>query len=280
MIPVLSQVCSLHADFQTDIADYAAGQCRGIEVWLTKLETFLENHSFAELRALLDEHQVTLPVASFQGGLLTSQGDARAVAWEHFEKRLSLCQKCGISVIVLAADIAAPLQQTDVDRATASLRQAAELARGYQVRVALEFQARAAFINNLQTAVAVVEDVGEANLGICLDVFHFNTGPSKHSDLQLLNNKNLFHVQLSDLADVPREFAVDADRILPGEGDCDVAGLIAQLHAVNYQGTVSIEVMNPRIWEVPSLQFGEIGITALRMALGLAENNSSFNRKP
>lgn len=270
MIPVLSQVCSLHSDFGRDVEDYAAGQCRQIEVWLTKLETFLENHSLTELRELLDKHQVTLPVASFQGGLLTSQGDARTIAWEHFEKRLSLCQQCSISVIVLAADIAAPLQQTDVDRAVASLQQAAELAAGYRVRVALEFQARSAFINNLQTAVAVVEDVGRANLGICLDAFHFYTGPSKYSDLQLLTSDTLFHVQLSDLADVPREFAADSDRILPGDGDFDVVALIEQLRAVNYRGTVAIEVMNPRIWQIPPLQFGEIGITALRLLLGLA----------
>ena len=275
MIPVLSQVCSLHSDFGRDVRDYAAGQCRQIEVWLTKLETFLENHSLTEFHELLDEQQVTLPVASFQGGLLTSQGDARTVAWEHFEQRLSLCQQCGISVIVLAADIAAPLRQTDVDRAIASLQQAAELAAGYRVRVALEFQARAAFINNLQTAVAVVEDVGKANLGICLDAFHFYTGPSKYSDLQLLTNENLFHVQLSDLADVPREFATDSDRILPGEGDFDVAALIEQLRAVDYQGTIAIEVMNPRIWQIPPLQFGEIGTTALRMLLGLADDKIS-----
>ena len=209
-------------------------------------------------------------VASFQGGLLTSQGDARSIAWEHYEKRLLLCQQCGISAIVLAADIAAPLQQTDVDRAVSSLQQAAELAAGFRVRVALEFQARAAFINNLQTAVAVVDDIGNANLGICLDAFHFYTGPSKYSDLKLLTSENLFHVQLSDLADVPRELATDSDRILPGDGDFDVAVLIEQLRAVDYRGTVAIEVMNPRIWQVPPLQFGEIGMTALRMLLGLA----------
>ena len=271
MIPVLSQVCSLHSDFARDVEDYAAGQCRQIEVWLTKLETYLENHSLAELHQLLEEQRVTLPVASFQGGLLTSQGEARKIAWEHFEKRLTLCQQCGIAVIVLAADIAAPLQQTDIERAIVSLRQAAELAAGYRVRVALEFQSRAAFINNLQTAVAVVEDVGKANLGICLDAFHFFTGPSKYSDLRLLTEENLFHVQLSDLADVPRELAADSDRILPGDGDFDIAGLIEQLRTVNYRGTVAIEVMNPRIWEVPPLQFGEIGITALRMLLGLAD---------
>ena len=72
MKPALSQVCSLNSPFEKDIEDYAAGQCEAIEVWFTKLETYLETKSLDDARALLAKHRVTLPVASFQGGLLTS----------------------------------------------------------------------------------------------------------------------------------------------------------------------------------------------------------------
>ena len=251
MIPVLSQVCSLQSDFATDIADYAAGQCCAIEVWFTKLETFLQEHSVDDVRKLMNDHQVTLPVASFQGGLLTSQGDARSVAWEHFGKRLDLCKDLEISTFVVAADILAPLTQEAIDRALVSLGQVADLAKSKDIKVALEFQSRAAFINNLETANAVVCDIDSTHLGICLDAFHFFTGPSKFSDLEALDVCRLFHVQLSDVADVPREFASDSDRILPGDGDFGVERLIKQLQTDGYEGTVSIEVMDPQIWQIP-----------------------------
>ena len=225
MIPVLSQVCSLQSDFATDIADYAAGQCRDIEVWLTKLEAYLQNHSLDDVRALLAEHSVTLPVASFQGGLLTSQADSRAASWEHFTKRLDLCKQLKISTIVVAADIMMPVDQADIDRSILTLSQAAELAQQNGIRLAIEFQSRSAFINNLQTAAIVVEDINSPNLGICLDAFHFFTGPSKLQDLQRVSVDRLFHVQLSDVADVPREFATDSHRILPGEGDFECGPL-------------------------------------------------------
>ena len=271
MIPVLSQVCSLPSDFSTDIADYAAGQCRAIEVWLTKLETHLEQHSLDDVRSLLDEHQVTLPVASFQGGLLTSQADLREAAWDHFERRLRLCKQLETSTIVVAADIVGPLTQADIDRSVLSLEQAAQLASHNNVRVALEFQSRSGFINNLQTAAAVVEDINSPSLGLCLDAFHFFTGPSKLRDFEQLPAERLFHVQLCDVADTPREFAGDSQRILPGDGDFGITDLIDSLRSIGYAGTVSIEVMDPQIWQVPALQFGEIGITALRMLLGLTE---------
>jgi len=46
--------------------------------------------------------------------------------------------------------------------------------------------------------------------------------------------------------------------------------VIAQLRAINYSGYVSVELMNPVVWRVPPLSFGEIGMTALRKVLGLA----------
>jgi 2-keto-myo-inositol isomerase len=268
MLPTLSQVCSLNAPFGMDLQDYAAGQCHSVEIWLTKLEEFLKTHEIADVRRLLDEQQMQAPVAGFQGGLLTSQGEARKAAWELFEQRLTLCRELGISTLVVACDIQAPLQQSDLERVRQSLLQIAQAAGRRQLCVALEFQARAAFGNNLQTAVALIEEVASPHLGICLDVFHFYLGPSQTADLKLLNARNLFHVQLADLADVPRELATDSDRILPGDGDFDLAPILDRLHQIDYQGCVAIELMNPQLWQVPPRQFGEIAMTALRKLLG------------
>ena len=39
---------------------------------------------------------------------------------------------------------------------------------------------------------------------------------------------------------------------------------------IGYAGYVSVELMNPQIWRIPPLQFGEVGMTALRKLLGQA----------
>jgi 4-hydroxyphenylpyruvate dioxygenase len=267
MIPTLSQVCSLSSPFETDIADYAAGKCFSVEVWLTKLETYLEQHSVDQVKELLAEHGVKTPVASFQGGLLTSQGERRKESWELFRKRLELCKQLGIGTIVVAGDIRAPLTQEDLDRAIASLTEIAQAAGTVGVRAAFEFQGSAAFANNLQTAAALISDVGSPHLGLCLDLFHFAVGPSKWADFSFLEPDKLFHVQLCDFADVARELATDSDRILPGEGELPAEPLIAQLREMGYAETISIELMNPQIWSVPALQFGEIAMTALERLL-------------
>ena len=270
MIPALSQVCTLHAAFEQDVEDYAAGHCRAMEVWLTKLETYLQSHSLDDVRRLLEKHEMAVPVASFQGGLLISQGDARREHWNHFAKRLELCRELGIKTLVVAGDVMGPLGQQDFDRLRMSLDQAAKQAGEGGVRLALEFQAKATYPNNLQSAAAIVEEIGSSHLGLCLDVFHFFTGPSKEADLGYLSKENLFHVQLCDVVGQPREFAADSDRILPGDGDFPLSPIVERLREIGYAGCVSVELMNPAIWQIPPRQFGEVAITALRKVLGLA----------
>ncbi len=270
MKPALSQVCSLDSPFEKDFEDYAAGACRIIELWVGKLDTYLEHHSQQDLHGLLEQHGVTAPVASFQGGLLTSQGDFRKQHWDGFSRRLEQFRSLGIGTLVLAGDVYGTLAQEDLERVQVSLAQAAKLAAEHGVRLAFEFQGRASFANNLQTAAALVGEIGNPHLGLCFDVFHYYTGPSKGEDLEYLSTENLFHVQLCDLAGVPREFANDADRILPGDGDFQLEPIVERFRQIGYAGHVSVELMNPQIWRIPPRQFGEIGMTALRKVLGQA----------
>ncbi|RLS77903.1 MAG: sugar phosphate isomerase/epimerase [Planctomycetota bacterium] len=270
MRPAVATVCSLDAALETVLEDYAAGHCDAVDLWLGHAEAFLETHEPAALAALLARHGIAAVAASFQGGLLTSQGEARREHWAHFEKRLALCRDLGIPVLVVSGDAFGPLGPQDLGRLSGSLAEAARRGADAGVRLALEFDSRASFPNNLQSALALVEDVGSPALGVCLDWFHFTVGPSKPLDLRLLSNETLAHVQLSDIADVPREMASDSDRILPGEGSSPPDDLLRRLGEIGYTGAVGVELHNPQLWRVPPRQFGEIAITALRRLLGQA----------
>ncbi len=270
MTPALSLVNSLASPLETQLEDYAAGKCSAVELWLTKVEEYLKSHSTTEFVALLQNNGLTAPVASFQGGILESQGERRAEAWQLFRRRLELCRTLNVQTLVVACDVPPPLSQKVIERVHVSWQQAAHEAERCGVRLALEFQANSVFGNNLQTAAALIAEVGSPYLGLCLDVYHWHVGPSKADDLALLSPHNLFHVQFSDLADVPRELATDSQRILPGDGDIRLDLITQQLRQINYTGLVSLEVLNPQLWQVPALQFGEIGMTALRKVLGQA----------
>jgi sugar phosphate isomerase/epimerase len=267
MKPCISEATTLSTPFADDVRAYAEGGCPAMEVWLTKLETHLETHSVAETRGLLADRNVVLAAASYQGGLLLSQGEARKAHYDHFKRRLDLCQGFGIGTLVVAADFVGPVDATALERSVVSLRQAAQWAAGFGVRLGLEFRGKATFCASLDTAVALVAAGGEPNVGVAFDVFHYYTGPSKFDDLGLLKRDNLAFVQLCDVAGVPRELATDSDRIFPGEGDFRLTPIVQRLKAIGYDGWVSLELFNPTLWQAKASQVAELGVGALNRVL-------------
>lgn len=239
-----------------------------MEVWLTKLETHLEIRSASDTLRLVEDRQITLAAASYQGGLLLSQGDQRKAHYDHFRRRLDLCQQLGIPIMLLIADFDAAIDQTSLGRAVVSLKQAAQWAAGFGVRLGLEFRGSARFCASLDTALALVTQCDEPNIGVNLDVFHYYTGPSKFEDLALLTPANLAFVQLSDVPGIPRELARDADRVLPGDGEFRLEPIIERLRTIGYDGWISLELLNPSMWKMQPKQVAEIGIKSLERLIG------------
>lgn len=165
------------------------------------------------------------------------------------------------------ADFIEAVDATSLGRAVVSLKQAAQWAAGFGVRLGLEFRSTSRFCASLDTALALVAQCEEPNVGVNLDVFHYYTGPSKFEDLGLLTSATLAHVQVSDLAGVPRELATDSDRILPGDGDFRLQPILQHLARLGYDGWISLELMNPTLWKAKATTVVELGFSALQRLL-------------
>ncbi|HQR41686.1 MAG TPA: sugar phosphate isomerase/epimerase [Gemmatales bacterium] len=270
----LSSVTTLPGTLADDIAACADAGCSHLEVWLTKLETYLQgNGAWATpnaVKQLLADKKVSFIGAAYQGGLLLSQGEARRTSFDQFQKRLALCQEFGIGTLLVVPDVADRLEGDDISRVQATLAQIAELASAFDVKLALEFRGSTRWCASIPTAAALVASVGSPHLGLCLDLFHYYTGPSKLEDLGYLNKDNLFAVQLCDLSGVAREVAGDADRIFPGEGDFHLAPILQYLKQIEYTGYITVELMNPEIWKMKPTQVAEASYTCLRVQVGEA----------
>src|ERR1700722_12605048 len=107
----ISEATTLPWPFADDVANFADAGIAAMEVWLTKLETHLETHSVVDTRKLLEDRQMTLAAASYQGGLLLSQGEQRRAHYDHFKRRLDLCQTFGIPTLLVAADFVERVDQ-------------------------------------------------------------------------------------------------------------------------------------------------------------------------
>jgi 2-keto-myo-inositol isomerase len=260
----ISQATTLPNSFVEDLDAYSTGGWTGMEVWLTKLETHLEKHTPLATKKRIEEKQIQLVAASYQGGLLLSQGDQRKAHFDHFKRRLMICQEFNIPTMVLVADFVQKIDPLAIERSIVSLKQAAQWAAGFDVRLALEFRGSDTFCSCLDTALTLVEQCEELNVGVNLDVFHFYKGSSKQEDLEKLTTRNLAFVQFCDVLGSLRELMTDSDRIMPGEGDFRLGAIVQRLREIQYDGWISLETMNPIFWQMKSSQVAELGHMAMR----------------
>ncbi|CAN5805438.1 hypothetical protein BH23PLA1_BH23PLA1_22730 [soil metagenome] len=268
MKPCISQATTLGTPFEADLPAYSQAGWQAIELWLTKVETYLQSHPASEVRKQLDGQGLRPVAASFQGGLLLSRGGERKAHWDHYRRRLDLLGLLGVPTLVVVPDFVAEPTGDDLGRSSQSLAEAAELARAHGVRLAIEFQKGAKFCASLDTTLALIGQSGAEGVGVCLDVFHYYTGPSKFEDLGYLTPENLALVQLCDLSGTPRELATDGDRILPGEGDFQLGPILDHLDRLGYSGYVSLEILNPMFWQMPVDRVVGIALQALERTLG------------
>jgi 2-keto-myo-inositol isomerase len=268
MKPCISQATTLSTSFADDLSAYAHGGWQAIEIWLTKLETFLEGHTIAQAKDRLESNGLVPAAAAAQGGLLLSTGSEGAAHWDHFRRRLDLLQELGVPTLVVVADFHHEPAHDDYGRAAERLVEAGTLARKAGVTIALEFQKSARFCASLDTTLALIAQSGAEGVGVCLDLFHYYTGPSKFEDLAYLTPENLAWVQLCDLSGVPRELARDSDRIFPGEGDFQIGPMLDHLAGIGYTGYVSLEVLNPGLWRIAADRVADFGRQAISRSLG------------
>lgn len=274
----ISQATTLPSTFADDVRSYADGGCEALEVWLTKLEQHLAAASPDDTAKMLADRGITLVAAAYQGGLLLSQGEQRKAHFDHFKRRLDLCQRFGIPTLLLVADFAQKADPTSLGRAFVSLTEAARWAAGFGLRLGLEFRGSDTFCNCLDTAITLVERCGEPNVGVCLDLFHYYKGPSKPEDLDRLTAANLAHVQVCDVAGIPRELMADSDRVMPGDGDFRLDPVMRRLREIGYSGYVSLELMNPVLWQINPVQVVDAGVRAMERVLGSRQGGETQQR--
>ncbi len=107
-------------------------------------------------------------------------------------------------------------------------------AAGQGVRISLEPLNRyeADFILNVAEGLRFIKDVGAANLGLMLDLFHMNIEEAGIPEALYAAGDRLWHVHIAD-----------SNRRYPGSGHLDFSGAFGMLQTMGYRGFVSAELL-------------------------------------
>ena len=247
----INQATTMKADFLTDIEAYAREDFKFVELWLEKVENYLQTHTIEEAVSFVKEKGITVVGACFQGDLMLSKGEKRKKVLESFRKKLEICRAFSCPVLVVPSDFPEEVKVSMYEEAISNLQEAADIAKDYGVSLAVEFIQGANFLGTLDTTLKIVRKAKRENLGVLLDMFHFYAGKSKWEDLEKIEGHEIFLVHLDDMEDVPREIIKDSHRVIPGEGVLPVKKIIDLLQKKGYTGYYSLELFNETLWEMP-----------------------------
>lgn len=171
-----------------------------------------------------------------------------------FEAVLAVGAEFGASELLVAGN------DPDEARMTERFAELCDLASIYGLHPHLEFMPWTD-ARDLQQAVRVVENAGRDNAAVLVDAFHFDRSASRLEDLAKVAPSRLRYAQLCDVAgprpDDMQEILRQArnERRFPGDGDCDLAGL---LHCLPANLPLSLEI--------PTVKLLEQGVGALERA--------------
>jgi len=108
----------------------------------------------------------------------------------------------------------------------------------------------------------------EAELPLVLDTFHLAVGQTPRHAIERLHASEIGLIHLSDALASTGDLTgvVDADRVLPGEGQLALSEIVRAIQSTGYDGPVSVEVFHPMYGErAPE----DVAVYAFRRATAL-----------
>ncbi len=239
-IPV--PVALLAGTFAERLQKAARLGCDGIELMVARPDDLNVRHIQAEVS------KVGLEVAAIGSGPIYMVDRLTLLAADNDLSRQAVRRL--YALIDFAADLAAPLVTIGGFRGRLAwagghlarqklidlLGIAAVKAAGQGVRLVLEPLNRyeADILLKTEEGLALIEEVGHNHLGLLLDTFHVNIEESSLYDCfrQAMAAGRLWHVHLGD-----------SNRLPPGQGHIDFAGIVSTLREIGYQGYLSAELL-------------------------------------
>ena len=177
--------------------------------------------------------------------LASSDDVARTYAVCYAQKCVDLCVDLGAPFFQLCAApfrSQYPFSSVPIDtlrrnfiRSTKEIcRYAAERGIDIGVEPINRFEGYPGFLNTVADAVSVVEEIGDTNLGVMVDLFHANIeDPSVCIAIKTAGTK-MMDVHLSD-----------SNRHAPGAGHIDFVAVIQTLDEMQYQGYLALGILPP-----------------------------------
>lgn len=251
----VNEIClSRRGDLLSHIRACARHGITGMEIRKPFLQAYLrQGGTLDALRGCLEECGVR-PVClnSIESISFNDKRGMRLMS-ELSEYLFYCCRAIGCDCVEVIGSFKVPAQSWEEIRENTAqaLLSLSDTARPYGVKLALEYMALPpSSVQTFSQALDIVNAVGRENVGILLDTWHHQVAGSAVEEIRKADRGQIFMVHTSDCPPCQPMGLPRPQSYMPGTGGCDIAGMLAGLKAVGYDGAVSVEVMAPELQEM------------------------------
>ena len=120
-------------------------------------------------------------------------------------------------------------------------------------------------MSRLDQARRIGEEANDPDATVIIDSFHTWNSGGDIEELRELPAERISHFHIDDADPVmPAGTQADPNRVMPGDGPIVLEGEISILREIGYEGTVSLELFNPGLWEKDPAEVLAVGIERMR----------------
>ncbi|HHX38169.1 MAG TPA: sugar phosphate isomerase/epimerase [Clostridiaceae bacterium] len=240
-----------------------------IELRLDMLQTYLQDHTYDDLRAFFSTHQLK----PFALNSIEQINFCSSAEWnervELFTFACEVCREIKNPYIVVVPTVREDmLYKTEAEIFADSvdvLNKLADIAEPYGAKLAFEPIGDLRWCCRSQRqALEIIQAVDRDNIGLVVDCINFYMH-DKCSDLDFLGQlppEKVFVFHINDCEDVPLGVLDHCHRIMPGQGCIPIRDIVAALKSIGYNGPASLELFRPEYWAMPAEDVFRLGRTA------------------
>jgi len=243
---------SMTSDLVTDVKASAHAGFRTLELWASKIDKYLEDHSMEDVKALLADNGITaMSINSIE--FITFRGDEYPQIRARCRELCQMAQAIACPTIVVVPS-PIPSYQTTWEEIVAEhvnvLRDLGDIAAEYGIKLSFELLGFGwCSVRTPRGAWEIVQKTARNNVGLVVDCAHLWGGGGLFDEIEMVDPAQIFTFHLNDLEDSAKEAITDAKRILPGQGVIPLDEICQRLQNVGYDGDCSVELFRPEYWE-------------------------------
>ena len=239
---------------------------QGVELWLNDIYEYIgRGGEVSDVEKSLADHGLIVPCTIAMRAWAEASEEEYPILLDEAKRRLELAQRIGSPYLVCSP----PRDPCDTQQIISRYRDLLEAGRQIGCRPTFEYISFFRSTASLPQAWEVVQAVDDPDATIILDAFHtWNTNSPQDLMLEIPAERiSHYHIDDADPT-IPATEQIDPHRTMIGDGPIDLKREIEILRQIGYQGTISLELFNPKLWEQDPAEVLKIGYERLSELVG------------